>query len=97
MTPRLNDVLAPVVTLVTDKTVTTKHDDDEKTETKQNYFVTTQEDPDYANLCFCILARNAELLRQVVLANFDKLLQAVQDYLTAMHKDSQHDSRGFVY
>lgn len=96
VTPRLNDVLAPVVTLVTDKTITTKNAID-GVETKQNHFITTQEDPDYANLCYCILARNAQLLRQVVLANFDKLLQAVTDYLTAQHKDSQHDSRGFVY
>lgn len=84
-----------MVTLLTDKTVTTKQDDG--TEIKQNYFVTTQEDPDYVDLCFTILARNAPLLRQVVLANFDKLLQAIQDYLAALHKDSLHDSRGFVY
>lgn len=93
--PRLNDVLAPVVTLLTDKTVTVKNERGE--EIKQNYFCTTHEDPDYLNLCHIILARNAKLLRQVVLANFDKLLQAIQDYLAACQKDSQHDSRGFVY
>jgi hypothetical protein len=99
VTPRLNDVLAPVVMLVTDKTVTSKQTNaqGETIETKENHFVTTHEDPDYVNLCYCILARNAKLLRHVTLANFDKLLQSVQDYLTAQHKDSQHDSRGFVY
>jgi hypothetical protein len=99
VTPRLNDVLAPVVMLVTDKTVTSKHTNaaGETIEVKQNHFVTTHEDPDYVNLCYCILARNAKLLRHVTLANFDKLLQSVQDYLTAQHKDNQHDSQGFVY
>jgi hypothetical protein len=94
VSPRLNDVLAPVVTLVTDKTVTEKVDGKE---VKQNYFITTHEDPDYANLCYTILARNAGSLRQVVIANFDKLLRAVHDFLNAQHKDNQHDSRGFVY
>ena len=95
VTPRLNDVLAPVVSILTDKTVITKLPNG--TEVKQNYFVASQEDPDYVDLCYGILARNAPLLRQVVLANFDKLLHAIQDYLTAQRKDSQHDSRGFVY
>jgi hypothetical protein len=96
VTPHLNDVLAPVVTLVTDKTVTVKAADG-KEETKQNYFITTAEDPDYVDLCYAVLAKNSVLLRQVVLSNFDKLLQAVEDYLAAQHKDSQHDARGFVY
>ncbi|GAX19206.1 hypothetical protein FisN_4Lh209 [Fistulifera solaris] len=95
VTPRLNDVLAPVVTLVTDKTVTKKLPDG--TEIKQNYFATTLEDPEYVDMCFTILARNAPLLRQVLLANYDKLLQSIEDYLAAQHKDSQHDARGFVY
>lgn len=95
VSPRLNDVLAPVVTLLTDKTITKKLPDG--SEVKQNYFVTTHEDPDYVDLCYTILARNAHLLRQVVLANFDKLLQLIHDYLQAQHKDSQHDARGFVY
>jgi hypothetical protein len=95
VTPHLNDILAPVVTLVTDKTVTTKTSD--TVEVKQNFFVTTPEDPDYVDLCYTVLATNAELLRQVVLSNFDKLLQAIEDYLAAQHKDNQHDARGFVY
>jgi hypothetical protein len=94
VTPRLSDVLAPVVSLVTDKTVTTKEGDKE---TKQNFFRPALEDPDYVDLCHTILARNAPLLRQVALANFDKLMRCVKDYLSAQHKDSQHDARGFVY
>jgi hypothetical protein len=47
--------------------------------------------------CYTMLARNAGSLRHVVLANFDKLLSAVTDYLEATHKDGQHDARGFVY
>ena len=95
VSPRLNDVLAPVVSLVTSRTVTTKNEHGE--EVKQNYFETTYEDPDYVHLCHGALARNAPMMRQVVLANFDKLLEAVKDYLAAQHKDSQHDARGFVY
>lgn len=97
VSPHLNDILAPVVTLVTDKTVTTKSGANGEVETKQNFFLTTPEDPDYIDLCFTVLAKNAVLLRQVVLGNFDKLLQAVEDYLAAQHKDDQHDARGFVY
>jgi len=99
VTPRLNDVLAPVVALVTDRTVTkkTKDENGEIIETKQNYFRTVPEDPDFLNASYSALARNAALLRQLILANFDKLLQSIQDYLTAQQKDSQHDSRGFVY
>jgi hypothetical protein len=96
VSPRISEVLTPVMSLVTKKTVTTK---DEKTgaEIKTNYFETTPEDPDYVHLSHVVLARNATMLRQVVLANLDKMLQAIKDYLAAQHKDSQHDSRGFVY
>lgn len=94
VTPRLNDVLAPVVTLITTKTVTTKQD---ASEIKQSYYATTFEDPDYVNWCFSMLARNAILMRQVVLANFDKLLEALRDFTVAQHSDSQHDSRGLLY
>lgn len=104
VTPRLTDVLSPVRSLLTTKTVTTKlssSDDDNNgggvTEVKQNYFCTTLEDPDYVQQCHVVLARNAVSVRHVVLANFDKLLSAVQDYLEATQKDSQHDARGFVF
>ena len=109
--PRIHDVLAPVVSVVTHKTVTTTtndnindntsdNDNNNSTTTKiqQNYYVTIPEDIDYVNLCHAAAARNAASLRQVVLANFDKLLRTVQDYLEAQNKDSQHDvARGFVY
>lgn len=95
VSPRLNDILAPVVTLVTTRTVTTKQSDN--TEVKQNYYATTPEDPDYVNYCHCMLAKNAPLLRHVVLANFEKLLLALKDYANAQHTDSQHDSRGLLY
>ena len=94
VSPRINDVLAPVVSLLTDKTVTTKTD---TAEIKQNYFIQVHEDPDYVHLCYAAAARNAVTMRQVVLANFDKLLQSLQDYLQAQTNDSQHDARGFVY
>lgn len=103
VTPRLNDVLAPVMSMLTDKTVMRKEvvvnkDGKEATiETKQNFYVTTEEDPDYCQMCYGILARNAPLLRHVVLANLEKVTLTITDYLDAQHKDSQADSRSFVY
>ena len=94
VSPRLNDVLAPVVTLITTKTVTVKQGDKE---IKHNYYATIPEDEAYLSYCFGMLARNASLLRHVVLANFEKLLLALRDYADAQHTDSQHDSRGLLY
>ena len=94
VTPRLTNVLAPVVDLVIEKVVTTKKDD--KTEIRENHFSRKLVDPDFVRLCHKILARNAPLLRQVVLANFKKILVCLKDYLEAQKNDSQTD-RGFAY
>jgi hypothetical protein len=96
VTPRLTDVLTPAMSLVTKTTVTTK-DETTGAEIKVNHFETTPEDPNYVQFGTVVLARNAAMLRHVVLANIDKMLQAIKDYLTAQQKDAQHDSRGFVY
>lgn len=96
VTPRLTDVLTPAMSLVTKRTVTTK-DEATGAEIKVNHFETTPEDPNYVQFGIVALARNAPMLRHVVLANIDKMLQAIKDYLAAQQKDSQHDSRGFVY
>jgi hypothetical protein len=93
--PCLNDVLAPVVSLLNVKTVTTKLND--ASEVKKNYFITAPVDPEYVVQCYVVLARNAAFHRQVVLAYFDKLLSALTDYLEATQKDSQHDARKFLY
>jgi hypothetical protein len=94
VTPRLTNVLAPVVDLVIGKTVTTKNEKGE--EVKENHFIRKLVDPDFVSLCHRILARNARLLRQVVLSNFHKLLKCLKDYLKAQKNDTQH-SRGFTY
>lgn len=94
VTPRLTNVLAPVVDLVIEKTVSTKNEKGE--EVKENQFARKLVDPDFVVLCHRILARNATLLRQVVLSNFNKLLRALKDYLKAQKNDTQH-SRGFTY
>lgn len=94
VTPRLTNVLAPVVDLVIEKTVTTK--DENGREVKENHFVRKLVDPDFVSLCHTILARNAPLLRHVVMSNFFKLLSVIQDYLNAQKNDTQH-SRGFAY
>lgn len=94
VTPRLTNVLAPVVDLVIEKTVTTTNKDG--MEVKENHFTRKLVDPDFVKLCHKILARNAPLLRQVVLSNFHKLLRCLKDYLKAQKNDTQH-SRGFTY
>lgn len=94
VTPRLTNVLAPVVDLVIEKVVKTT--DANGNETKENHFTRKLVDPDFVSLCNTILARNAPLLRHVVLSNFSKLLHVLKDYLNAQKNDTQH-SRGFAY
>ena len=65
-------------------------------EVKENHFTRKLVDPDFVKLCHRILARNAPLLRQVVLSNFQKILNCLKDYLKAQKNDTQH-SRGFTY
>jgi hypothetical protein len=93
VSPRLNDVVCPVVTILTNKTITTKH---ENTETKQNYFIHTYEDADYVELCYISLGRNAKHLRHLLIANVDKMLSALHDYVSADSKDKD-SVRDFVY
>lgn len=94
VTPRLTNILAPVVDLVIEKVVTTKNEKGE--EVKVNEFTRKLVDPEFVVLCHRILARNAHMLRQVVLSNFQKILKALNDYLKAQKNDTQH-SRGFTY
>jgi len=92
---RLTNVLAPVVDLVIERTVTTK-DDKTGEEIKVNHFVREKVDPSFLRLCNDILCRNAPMLRQVVLANFHKINKVIGDYSKATKKDCQND-RGFAY
>jgi hypothetical protein len=94
VTPRLTNVLAPVVDLVVEKTVTTKNEDG--MEVKENFYTRKLVDPDFVRLCDKILARNAPLLRQVVLSNFHKLNHCLKDFLKAHNNDTQQH-RGFTY
>jgi hypothetical protein len=94
VTPRLTNVLAPVVDLVIERVVKTK--DANGNEIKENHFTRKLVDPDFVKLCNVILVRNAPLLRRVVLSNFSKLLQVLKDYLKAQTNDTQH-SRSFTY
>jgi hypothetical protein len=107
ITPRLRNVLTPVVDLVVDKTVTTKHkrplengegkgSEEEEVEVKQNVFTRHLEDPDFVHLCYEILARNAPMMRLVVVSNFQKMIKCISDYLAAQKNDSEHH-REFAY
>lgn len=100
ITPRLTNVLAPVVDLVIKKTVTRKEVDPEtgkEEEIKLNTFSRELVDPNFVELCGTILSRNAVMLRQVVLANFSKVDRVIDDFIKACEKDQSHDSRGFAY
>ena len=108
VTPRITNLLAPVVDMVIEKTVTYKEertirsntDNDSSTptmtEVKENHFTRKVVDPAFLSLCHKILARNAPMLRRVVLSNFHKILAAIQDFLKAQKNDTQH-SRSFPY
>jgi hypothetical protein len=99
VTPRLTNVLAPVVELVTKETIV-KKEKDEKTgevyERRINTFSREENDPDFIQLCHVILCRNAVMLRHVVLTNFHKVQKCIKDYLKATKKDGNHGrSAGF--
>jgi hypothetical protein len=98
--PRLTNVLAPVVDLVIAKSITTTEVDEgsgKEQTVKTNVFTREKVDPDFLKLCDEILARNAGMLRTVVLANFLKVERTIGDYVKACEKDRSHDSRGFSY
>ena len=98
--PRLTNVLAPVVDLVIAKSITTTEIDEssgKEQKVKTNVFTREQVDPDFLQLCDEILARNAVMLRAVVLANFIKVERCIGDYVKACEKDRSHDARGFAY
>ena len=98
--PRLTNVLAPVVDLVIAKSITTTEVDEgtgKEQTVKTNVFTREKVDLDFLKLCDEILARNAGMLRTVVLANFLKVERTIGDYVKACEKDRSHDSRGFSY
>ena len=97
-------MLTPVVDLVVDKTITTKtrrskengataEGDDDVVEEKKNVFTRHLEDPDFVHLCYEILARNAPMMRLVVITNFQKMQQVIRDYLAAQNNETQHSHR----
>ncbi len=95
ITPRITNVLAPVVDLVTKETITTKEKDG--TERKVNIFGQEENDPVFIRLCSVILARNAVMLRRVLLTNFSKVSNVMNDYLKATKKDGQNSRNAFAY
>jgi hypothetical protein len=100
VSPRLTNVLAPVVDLVIAKSITTTELEEQsgrEKKVKTNVFTREQVDPDFLKLCDEILARNAVMLRTVVLANFLKVEKCIGDYVKACEKDRSHDARGFAY
>jgi len=95
ITPRLSNVLAPVVDLVTNESHTTK--DENGVEKKVNFFTQVENDPKFIRLCSEILSRNAVMLRRVLLTNFHKVGRCIDDYLKATKKDGQGQRNAFAY
>ena len=95
ITPRITNVLAPVVDLVTKETVTTKNKDG--TERKVNIFGQEENDPIFIKLCAVILSRNAPMLRHVLMTNFSKVTNVMNDYLKATKKYGQNSRNAFAY
>ena len=92
---RLTNVLAPVVDLVVKrvvKSVDKETGDIIKTQTYDREVV----DIEFHKLCGKILCRNAAMLRRVVLGNFHKIVQVIEDYQKAAKKDSQQE-RSLAY
>jgi hypothetical protein len=95
ITPRLSNVLAPVVDLVTKESVTTT--DEKGVMTKVNHFAQEDNDPAFIALCSEILSRNAPMLSHVLLTNFHKVGRCIDDYLKATKKDGEGQRNAFAY
>jgi hypothetical protein len=95
VTPRLSNVLAPVVDLVEKKAVKSTNKETGEETTIKEY---SREIVDVAFLQMCseILCRNAKMLIHVVLTNFSKIDKVILDYQKATQKDCQHD-RSLAY
>mmetsp|Transcript_29085 Transcript_29085/g.42714 ORF Transcript_29085/g.42714 Transcript_29085/m.42714 type:complete len:230 (-) Transcript_29085:38-727(-) len=93
VSPKLSNVLAPVVDLVVKKMITEKGEKNGN-EVKTNEFTREVVDPDFVKLCGNVLARNAGMLRQVVLANFNKAMKVIADYEKARSKDDRGGNYG---
>lgn len=91
VSPKLSNVLAPTVDLVTKESVTTKEEGKGglMVEKKVNYFAQEESDPAFIQLCIDILCRNAVMLRHVLLTNFHKVGRCIDDYLKATSKDGE--------
>jgi len=96
VTPRLTNVLAPVVDLVTSKTVIEKNDET-GIEIRTNHFSREEVDPSFLRLCSGILSRNAKMLRVVVLTHFQKIGKCIDDYVKATNNDGQNGRNAFAY
>lgn len=103
---RLNEVLYPVSTILTRRTVTTHHDDNQTNgnnggggggEVKTNHFVKVYEDVDYVNLCYNVVGRNADNLRHLLIANIDKCTRAIHDYLKEEQQNESGSNRRNLY
>jgi len=103
ITPRLTNVLAPVVELVRYATVVEPVPVQENGSNGSNgqnkkvhQFRTLENDPAFVHLCRTILCRNAGMMRCVFLTNVIKVGKCIDDYLKATKKDSSNN-RNFAY
>jgi len=90
VSPRISNVLAPVVDLVESRCIK-KIDKVTGEETKVKEYTREVIDPAYLDLCRGALCRNAQMIRHVVLTSFNKIDRVISDYQKTSLKDSEQD------
>lgn len=95
VTPRLTNILSPVVEIVIKKVVTKRNG--LGFDIRENEFLRVNADPAFLSLCFCIICKNAFMLRNILLTNFYKIQECIKDYLKATIKDNDSTRGDFIY
>lgn len=84
----LENILSPSVKLVVEQVVT-ENDGPNGRSTRKSFYKAALEDPGFVDQSYTALARNAALLRHLVLANFDRFFKAIRDYQAAQRSVCQ--------
>lgn len=103
--PRLSNVLCPATDIILKEVQIVRGGDGDndgplsKRETRTNIHKAIIVDPNYRNLCFIILSRNAPMIRRVVACALANATKVIGDYLESAAKDSQVEAggRGYAY
>ena len=89
--PLLLNILTPTTSLVQDKVIQSV--DEQGQSIHQTCYRTLVNDRAFVEFCYDLLGRNAIMVRQLLLANFDRILRAIRRYLD-LHGDVRSSSHG---